>query len=50
MIFVRILAILAPSRRLITALEWAGIEFIDNNGGGEGVRFCKCQRYKKRQQ
>ena len=26
-------------RGLITTFEWAGIEFIDNNGGGEGVRF-----------
>jgi hypothetical protein len=32
------------------ALETAGIEFIDNNGGGEGVRFRKPQRYKKQQQ
>ena len=26
---------------MITTFEWAGIEFIDNNGGGEGVRFRK---------
>jgi hypothetical protein len=31
-------------------IEAGGIEFIDNNGGGEGVRFRKSQRYKKKQQ
>ncbi len=28
------------------ALEAAGIEFIDDNGGGEGVRFRKSRRRK----
>jgi transcriptional regulator with XRE-family HTH domain len=27
-----------------SALEKAGIEFIDENGGGAGVRLCKTQR------
>ena len=31
------------------ALETAGIEFIDNNGGGDGVRFRKPQRFNKKQ-
>ena len=30
------------------ALEAAGIEFIENNGGGEGVRFCVSQKMKKK--
>ena len=29
------------------ALENAGIEFIENNGGGEGVRFRKPQTIKR---
>ena len=29
------------------ALEFAGIEFIDENGGGPGVRLRKRQRVKK---
>ena len=29
------------------ALEFAGIEFIDENGGGPGVRLRKNQRSKK---
>jgi hypothetical protein len=29
------------------ALELAGIEFIDENGGGPGVRFRKRQRAKQ---
>jgi transcriptional regulator with XRE-family HTH domain len=29
------------------ALEEAGVEFIDENGGGPGVRLCKRQRQKK---
>jgi hypothetical protein len=29
------------------ALEMAGVEFIDENGGGPGVRLCKRQRLKK---
>jgi hypothetical protein len=28
----------------------SGVEFIDENSGGEGVRFRKPQRYKKKQQ
>jgi transcriptional regulator with XRE-family HTH domain len=36
-------AILAALRR---ALELAGIEFIDENGGGRGVRYRKRQRAK----
>jgi len=28
------------------ALESAGVEFIDENGGGSGVRLCKRQRKK----
>jgi hypothetical protein len=43
-------ATLPNEAALRRALESAGIEFIDNNGGGEGVRFRKSQRYKKRQQ
>ena len=31
------------------ALEAAGIEFIEENGGGEGVRFRKPQRLTKKQ-
>jgi hypothetical protein len=30
------------------AFEAAGIEFIEDNGGGEGVRFCAPQRLKKK--
>jgi hypothetical protein len=30
------------------AFEVAGIDFIEDNGGGEGVRFRKSQRPKKR--
>jgi hypothetical protein len=30
------------------ALESAGIEFIDGNGAGEGVRFRKSQKRKER--
>jgi hypothetical protein len=30
------------------ALETAGIDFIDDNGGGEGVRFRKPQASKRR--
>lgn len=29
------------------ALEHAGVEFIDENGGGPGVRLCKTQRAKR---
>jgi transcriptional regulator with XRE-family HTH domain len=32
------------------AFERAGVEFIDENGGGEGVRFRKPQRFNKKQQ
>jgi transcriptional regulator with XRE-family HTH domain len=38
-------AILAALRR---ALELAGVEFIDENGGGLGVRYRKRQRSKPR--
>jgi len=31
------------------ALEAAGVEFIDENGGGEGVRFRKPKRLPKKQ-
>jgi hypothetical protein len=41
---------LANEAALRRALESAGIEFIDNNGGGEGVRFRKPQRFNKKQQ
>ena len=27
------------------ALEAAGVEFIDENGGGPGLRFIKCPRF-----
>jgi transcriptional regulator with XRE-family HTH domain len=37
-------AILAALRR---ALELAGVEFIDENGGGVGVRYRKRQRAKR---
>jgi hypothetical protein len=30
------------------ALEAAGVEFIDENGGGPGVRLCNPQRPKQR--
>jgi hypothetical protein len=43
-------ATLPNEAALRRALESAGIEFIDNDGGGEGVRFRKSQRYKKKQQ
>jgi hypothetical protein len=39
---------LANEAALRRALETAGIEFIDDNGGGEGVRFLKPQRVKKK--
>jgi ribosome-binding protein aMBF1 (putative translation factor) len=29
------------------SLEVAGVEFIDENGGGPGVRLCKRQQQKK---
>jgi hypothetical protein len=38
---------LANEAALRQALEAAGIEFIDNNGGGAGVRFRKSQLLKK---
>jgi transcriptional regulator with XRE-family HTH domain len=34
--------------RLQSALEAAGVEFIDENGGGPGVRLQKKQRTKRR--
>ena len=35
------------AEKIRTALERAGIEFIDENGGGPGVRLRKRQRVKK---
>jgi hypothetical protein len=40
---------LANETALRRALEAAGIEFIEENGGGEGVRFRKPQRFIKKQ-
>ena len=39
---------LANEAALRRALEAAGIDFIENDGGGEGVRFRKARRSKKR--
>jgi hypothetical protein len=39
---------LANEAALRQALEFAGIEFIDENGGGAGVRFRKPAREKSR--
>jgi hypothetical protein len=39
---------LANEAAIRRAFEAAGIDFIDDNGGGEGVRFRKPQRSKKR--
>jgi hypothetical protein len=36
---------LANEAALRRALESAGIEFIEDNGGGEGVRFRKPQKF-----
>lgn len=33
-------------RAIVVALERAGIEFLDENGGGLGVRFRKPRRHK----
>jgi hypothetical protein len=41
---------LANEAALRRALETAGIEFIEDNGGGEGVRFRKPQRFKEKRQ
>ena len=38
---------LANEAALRRALEGAGIEFIGDNGGGEGVRFRKPQKFCK---
>jgi len=38
---------LANEAALRQALEAAGIEFIDDNGGGSGVRFRKSRLLKK---
>jgi hypothetical protein len=40
---------LANEAALRRALETAGIEFIEENGGGEGVRFRKPQRLTNKQ-
>jgi hypothetical protein len=42
-------AIPANEAAIRRALEAAGIEFIDSNGGGEGVRFRKRRKYDKEQ-
>jgi transcriptional regulator with XRE-family HTH domain len=34
--------------KLQRALEAAGIDFIEDNGGGEGVRFRKSRHWKRR--
>jgi hypothetical protein len=39
---------LANEAAIRRAFEGAGIQFIDDNGGGEGVRFWKPQAFKKR--
>jgi hypothetical protein len=39
---------LANEAAIRRALEVAGVEFIENNGGGEGVRFRKPQRREKK--
>jgi hypothetical protein len=39
---------LANEAAIRHALENAGIDFIDDNGGGEGVRFRKPQTFKTR--
>ena len=38
---------LANEASIRRALEDAGIQFIEDNGGGEGVRFKRSQRHKK---
>jgi hypothetical protein len=38
---------LANEAAIRRALEFAGIDFIEENGGGEGVRFRKPQRLKE---
>ena len=40
---------LANEAALRRALEVAGIEFIADNGGGEGVRFRAPRKFKKKQ-
>jgi len=37
----------ANEAALRTALEYAGVEFIDQNGGGPGVRLRKSPRQKR---
>jgi len=39
---------LANEAAIRQALETAGIDFIEDDGGGEGVRFRKPQKSKKR--
>jgi hypothetical protein len=39
---------LANEAAIRRALEAAGIQFIEDNGGGEGVRFLKRQTTKRR--
>jgi len=38
---------LANEAAIRRALEIAGIDFIEDNGGGEGVRFRKPQKFQK---
>jgi hypothetical protein len=40
---------LANEAALRSALEAAGVEFIEENGGGEGVRFREPQRFTNKQ-
>lgn len=39
---------LETTKKLRAALEKAGVEFIDENGGGPGVRLSKLSRGKQR--
>ena len=39
---------LANEAAIRRALELAGVDFIDENGGGEGVRFRRSQRTSRR--
>jgi hypothetical protein len=39
---------LANEAAIRSAFEGAGIDFIGDNGGGEGVRFRKPQKFKKK--
>jgi len=39
---------LANEAAIRRAFETAGIDFVEDNGGGEGVRFRKPQIFRKR--